>query len=100
MDGFTTSFRAVLLTETCNVDLTPIIRPDVPALTRGRLVQASQGFLRAENISTANGPFIEARAKIDIVRAWGGSVGRPYGGRRPSCSGGRSSRWRSPSVSG
>ncbi|MFD0169241.1 Tn3 family transposase [Streptomyces decoyicus] len=41
---------AVLLSESCNVGLTPVMKPDVPALTRGRLVQVGQGYFRAENI--------------------------------------------------
>ena len=38
MEGFTTSLCAVLLTEVCNVGLTPVLKPDVPALpgTAGR----------------------------------------------------------------
>jgi TnpA family transposase len=64
----------VLLSEACNVGLTPVIKPDVPALTRGRLVQVDQGYFRAENISVASGRFIEAQAKIDVVRAWGGGL--------------------------
>lgn len=65
---------AVLLTEACNVGFTPVIKPDVPALSRGRLVQVDHGYFRAENISVANGLFIEAQAKIDVVRAWGGGL--------------------------
>ncbi|QKV96985.1 Tn3 family transposase [Streptomyces sp. NA02950] len=42
MEGFTTSLCAVLLSEACNVNLTPVIKPDVPALTRARLVQVDQ----------------------------------------------------------
>ncbi|BFO18198.1 hypothetical protein SHKM778_45860 [Streptomyces sp. KM77-8] len=72
--GFTTSLCAVLLTEACNVGFTPVIKPDVPALSRGRLVQVDHGYFRAENISVANGLFIEAQAKIDVVRAWGGGL--------------------------
>lgn len=65
---------AVLLTEACNVGFTPVIKPDVAALGRGRLVHVDQGYFRAENISVANGLFIEARAKIDVVWAWGGGL--------------------------
>ncbi|MYR99594.1 Tn3 family transposase [Streptomyces sp. SID8360] len=74
MEGFATSLCAVLLSEACNVGFTPVIKPGVPALTRGRLVQVDQGYFRAENISAANGLFIEAQAKIDVVRAWGGGL--------------------------
>ncbi|MER6400839.1 transposase [Kitasatospora sp. NPDC001603] len=74
MDDFTTSLCAVWLSEACNVGLTPVVKPDVPALTRARLVQVDQGYFRSENISVANGLFIEAQAKIDVARAWGGGL--------------------------
>lgn len=82
MEGFATSLCAVLLSEACNVGFTPVIKPGVPALTRGRLVQVDQGYFRAENISAANGRFIEAQAQIDVVRAWGGGLVASAGGVR------------------
>jgi TnpA family transposase len=51
-----------------------VVKPDVPALTRARLVQVDQGYFRAENISAGNGLFIEAQAKIDAARVWGGGL--------------------------
>ncbi|MFH8520457.1 Tn3 family transposase [Streptomyces gelaticus] len=69
-----TSLCAILLSEACNVGLTPVTKPDVPTLIRGRLVQVDQGCSRAENISAANGLLIKAQAKIDVVRAWGGGL--------------------------
>ncbi|MFD6825618.1 Tn3 family transposase [Streptomyces sp. NPDC060085] len=56
------------------MSFTPVIKPDVPALSRDRLVQVDQGYVRAENISVANGLFVEAQAKIDVVTAWGGDL--------------------------
>ena len=74
MEDFAVSLCAVWLSEACNVGMTPVIKPDMPALTRGRLVQVDQGYFRAENISAGNGLFIEAQAKIDAARAWGGGL--------------------------
>ena len=37
VDDLSTSICAVLLAEACNIGLEPLIRPDVPALTKGRL---------------------------------------------------------------
>ncbi|MFE7130404.1 Tn3 family transposase [Streptomyces sp. NPDC057638] len=48
MEEFELSVCALLLSEACNVGLTPVVKPNVPALTRGRLVQVDQGYLRAE----------------------------------------------------
>ncbi|MEU3991737.1 Tn3 family transposase [Streptomyces platensis] len=74
MEEFELSVCALLLSEACNVGLTPVVKPNVPALTRGRLVQVDQGYLRAETISAANGMLIEAQRGIDVVRAWGGGL--------------------------
>jgi hypothetical protein len=38
----------------------PFIKPDVPELTRGRLVQVDQSYFRAGNISAGNARYIEA----------------------------------------
>jgi hypothetical protein len=67
MEDFAVSLCAVWLSEACNVGVTPVVKPDVPALTRGRLIQVDQGYFRAENISAGNGLFIEAQAKIDAA---------------------------------
>lgn len=69
MDDFVTSICGVLLSEACNVGLVPVAKPDVPALTRARLVQVDQGYFRAETISAANAALIAAQQKIDVVRA-------------------------------
>ena len=42
------SLCAVLLAEACNIGLEPLVRPDVPALTRGRLSWVQQNYVRAE----------------------------------------------------
>ena len=49
------SLCAVLLAEACNVGLEPLARPDIPALTRGRLSWVHQSYIRAETITKANG---------------------------------------------
>ncbi|KUJ69414.1 hypothetical protein ACZ90_10970 [Streptomyces albus subsp. albus] len=74
MDDFEVSVCALLLAEACSVGLVPVAKPNVPALARARLVQVDQGYVRAETISAANGLLIAARAKVDVVRAWGGGL--------------------------
>ena len=54
--------------------LVPVAKPDLPALTRARLVQVDQGYFRAETISAGNAALIAAQQKIDVVRAWGGGL--------------------------
>jgi TnpA family transposase len=66
------SLCAVLLAEACNIGLEPLIRRDVPALTRGRLRWVQQNYLRAETLSRANARLVEAQRRIALVQAWGG----------------------------
>src|SRR6201999_2357431 len=66
------SLCAVLLAEACNIGLEPLVRPDVPALTRGRLSWVQQNYVRAETIIQANARLVDYQARIPLARAWGG----------------------------
>ena len=66
------SLCAVLLAEACNVGLEPLVRPDIPALTRGRLSWVQQNYLRAETITRANARLVDYQAQIALAQAWGG----------------------------
>jgi TnpA family transposase len=66
------SVCAVLLSEACNIGLEPLVRRDVPALTRGRLSWVQQNYLRADTISEANACLVEAQTRIPLANAWGG----------------------------
>jgi Tn3 transposase DDE domain/Domain of unknown function (DUF4158) len=68
------SLCAVLLAEACNIGLEPLIRPDVPALTRGRLSWVQQNYVRAETLTKANARLVDYQAQIPLARAWGGEV--------------------------
>ncbi|MGW0447946.1 Tn3 family transposase [Streptosporangium sandarakinum] len=72
MEDSATSLCGLIVAEACNVGLVPIEKPNVPALTRARLLQVDQGYLRAETISAANARLISAQAGLDIVKTWGG----------------------------
>ncbi|MCP6760352.1 MAG: transposase [Fischerella sp. CENA71] len=67
-----TSICAVLLAEACNIGLEPLIRPDVPALTRGRLSRVQQNYIRMDTLTSANARLVDAQTHIPLVRAWGG----------------------------
>jgi hypothetical protein len=71
LEDFAVSLCGLTVAEACNVGLVPIEKPNVPALTRARLQQVDQGYVRAETISAANARLIAAQAGIDIVRVWG-----------------------------
>jgi TnpA family transposase len=67
-----TSVCAVLLAEACNIGLEPLTRPEVPALTRGRLAWVQQNYIRAETLIRANALLVDAQSKVPLVGAWGG----------------------------
>lgn len=66
------SLCAVLTAEACNVGLEPMVRPDVPALTRGRLSWVQQNYVRAETITQANAQLVAAQTQIELSQTWGG----------------------------
>ena len=68
----TVSLCAVLLAEACNIGLEPLVRPDTPTLTRGRLAWVQQNYVRAETLIRANARLVDAQAKIPLAQAWGG----------------------------
>ncbi len=71
MKDLATSVVALLVSEACNIGMTPVINPNHEALTRARLVHVDQYYLRAETIAAANAALIEAQALVPIVQYWG-----------------------------
>ena len=65
------SVCAVLLAAACNIGLEPLIRPDVPALTRRRLDWVLHSCIRAETLTQANARLVDAQASIPLVQVWG-----------------------------
>jgi hypothetical protein len=66
------SLSAMLLAEACNIGLTPVIHPDIPALTRDRLSWVRHHFVRAETITRANACLVHAQRDIPLAQIWGG----------------------------
>ncbi len=66
------SICAVLLAEACNIRLEPLVRQDVPWLTRGRLSWVHQNYLRAETLTQANARLVDYQATLELARHWGG----------------------------
>jgi TnpA family transposase len=66
------SICAVLLAEACNIGLEPLVRNDVPWLTRGRLSWVHQNYLRAETLTLANARLVDYQATIALAQRWGG----------------------------
>ena len=66
------SICAVLLAEACNIGLTPLITPGVPALSRDRLQWVQQNYIRAETLARANAQLVDAQSRIPLAQKWGG----------------------------
>lgn len=66
------SLCAVLLAEACNIGLEPVVRSDVPALTRSRLSWVQQNYIRAETLTRANACLVDTQATIPLAQEWGG----------------------------
>lgn len=71
MKDLTTSVVALLVSEACNIGMTPVINPGYEALTRSRLVHVDQYYLRSDTIAAANAALIAAQARVPIVQYWG-----------------------------
>jgi TnpA family transposase len=72
VDNLVLSLCAVLAAEACNIGLEPFVRPDVPALTYGRLAWVQQNYIRAETLVRANARLVDAQARIPLAQAFGG----------------------------
>ncbi len=72
VDDFSTSLCAVLLAEACNLPLTVLVQPGVPALARDRLLWVQQNYVRPDTISAANARLVEFHEKIKLAQTWGG----------------------------
>jgi Tn3 transposase DDE domain len=48
VSDLSTSICAVLIASACNIGLTPLVRADVPALTRGRLTWVEQNYIEGQ----------------------------------------------------
>lgn len=66
------SICAVLIAEACNIGLTPLVREDIPALTRNRLSWVQQNYIRAETITKANAVLVDEQSRIPLAQVWGG----------------------------
>jgi hypothetical protein len=53
------SLCAVLLAEACNIGLEPVVRSDIPTLTRSRLSWVQQNYIRAETLTRANACLVD-----------------------------------------
>ncbi|SSK73391.1 transposase [Klebsiella pneumoniae] len=71
VDDLPVSSSAVLMAEACNIGLEPLIRSNVPALTRHRLNWTKANYLRAETITSANARLVDFQATLPLAQIWG-----------------------------
>jgi hypothetical protein len=65
------SVCVVLLAEACNISLTEVAQPSVPALSYNRLSWVSQNYVRAETIAAANERLLSVYRSIPLVQRFG-----------------------------
>jgi TnpA family transposase len=61
----------VLMAEACNISLTEVAQPSVPALSYNRLSWVSQNYVRAETIAAANERLLSVYRSIPLVQSLG-----------------------------
>lgn len=66
------SLCAVLLAEACNIGLEPVVRADIPALTRSRLSWVQPNYLRAATLVRANACLVDTQTTMPLAQEWGG----------------------------
>lgn len=66
------SLCAVMLAEACNIGIEPMVRPDIVALQRDRLVWIGQNYLRDETLLAANDRLVSVQNSIKLAKVWGG----------------------------
>lgn len=71
-DDLSVSVCAVLLAEACNIGLEPLIKHQIPALTRHRLSWVKQNYLRAETLVRANARLVDYQSTLALAKKWGG----------------------------
>lgn len=71
-EDLTLSICAVLLAEACNIGLEPLVKRNVPSLTRDRLGWVQQNYMRADTISRSNARLVEVQTRNETARLWGG----------------------------
>lgn len=71
-DDLNISICAVLLAEACNIGLEPLVKHQIPALTRHRLSWAKQNYLRSETLVRANARLVDYQSILPLAKKWGG----------------------------
>ena len=75
------SLCAVMLAEACNIGHEPLIKHNIPALTRHRLSWVKQNYIRAETLVSANARLVDFQSSLALAGYWGREVASADGMR-------------------
>ena len=70
--GLPESLSALLVSESCNVGLTPVADQTHPPLTRERLNWVGHNYLRSATHAAANTRLVDYHTPLPLAQAWGG----------------------------
>ena len=65
------SLCTVLMAEACNTGLEPLIKHNIPALTRHCLNWVKQNYLHAEALVSANARLVDFQSTLELAGHWG-----------------------------
>ena len=71
-DGLNETLSALLVSESCNIGLTPVVDETRPPLARGRLNWAAHNYLRSATHAAANTRLVDYHTPLPLAQAWGG----------------------------
>ncbi len=70
--GLAETLSALLVSESCNVGLTPVTDDNHPPLTRERLNWVAHNYLRSATHAAANTRLVDHHTALPVAQAWGG----------------------------
>ncbi len=70
-NNLSVSISAVLLAESCNIGLEPLVDDDNPSLSRNRLSWVQQNYFRADTITQANACLVNHQMRLPLAKIWG-----------------------------
>jgi TnpA family transposase len=70
--GLPETLSALLVSEACNVGLTPVADETYPPLSRARLNWAAHNYLRSATHAAANARLVDYHTPLPLAQAWGG----------------------------
>jgi TnpA family transposase len=70
--GLPETLSALLVSESCNVGLTPVADQSYPPLTRERLNWVAHNYLRSATHAGANTRLVDYHTPLPLAQAWGG----------------------------